>query len=62
MWSSLNKFIESFRMFASSADHYFYVTYKRERIKINVVCNSWLEVLNGVPQGSIFGRLLFNIC
>ena len=30
-------------------------------IQINTTFNSWSEILQGIPQGSIFGPLLSNI-
>ena len=38
-----------------------YLTKRRQRVKINNTYSSWSEILFGVPQGSIFGPLLFNI-
>ena len=38
-----------------------YLTKRRQRVKINNTYSSWSEILFGVPQGSILGRLLFNI-
>ena len=40
---------------------YSYLTKRRQRVKINNTYSSWSEILFGVPQGSILGRLLFNI-
>ena len=38
-----------------------YLSKRRQKIKINDVYSSWSEIIFGVPQGSISGRLLFNI-
>ena len=38
-----------------------YLTNRWQRTKINNSYNSWIELLLGVPQGSILGPLLFNI-
>ena len=32
-----------------------------QRVKINATFSSWTQLLQGVPQGSVFGRILFNI-
>ena len=38
-----------------------YLTNRLQRCKINNSYSEWGKVLNGVPQGSISGSLLFNI-
>ena len=38
---------------------YSYLKGRNQRVKINLSYNSWKEILNGVPQGSILGLLLF---
>ena len=32
-----------------------------ERVNINRTFSSWTQLFQGVPQGSVFGRTLFNI-
>ena len=39
----------------------FYLSKRRQRIKINNVYSSWSEILFGAPPGFILGPLLFNI-
>ena len=38
-----------------------YLKNRKQRVKINNYFSNWLEILLGVPQGSILGPILFNI-
>ena len=38
-----------------------YLTDRWQRVKINTTVSSWTELLQGVPQGSVLGAILFNI-
>ena len=38
-----------------------YLANRRQRTKINDSSSLWIDILFGVPQGSILGPLLFNI-
>ena len=40
---------------------YSYLTNRWHRTKVNSAFNSWEELIQGVPQGSVLGALLFNI-
>ena len=40
---------------------YSYLKGRKQRVKINADFSTWKEILNGVPQGSVLGPLLFNI-
>ena len=38
-----------------------YLSYRKQRTKIDSACCDWANVIRGIPQGSILCRLLFNI-
>ena len=38
-----------------------YLCNRQQRISINGLFSDWIEVITGVPQGSILDALLFNI-
>ena len=38
-----------------------YLSKQHQRVKLGDKANSWLEILKGVPHGSILGPLIFNI-
>ena len=38
-----------------------YLSDRWQRTKINTSFSTWIELLKGVPQGSVLGPLLFNI-
>ena len=38
-----------------------YLSDRKQRVKIGQTHGNWLNILKGVPQGSILGPLLFNV-
>ena len=38
-----------------------YLTNRKQRTKINNSFGEWVEIVIGIPQGSVLGPLLFNI-
>ena len=40
---------------------YNYLSGRKQKTKVNDSFSTWLEIIYGVPQGSVMGSLLFNI-
>ena len=40
---------------------YSYLKGRKQKVKLNAEYSYWKEILNGVPQGSVLGPLLFNL-
>ena len=38
-----------------------YLSNRKQRVKLGPHCSEWADIVRGVPQGSILGRLLFNV-
>ena len=39
-----------------------YLTNRQQRFNIGNTTSEWSDIIKGVPQGSILGPILFNIC
>ena len=38
-----------------------YFSNRKQRVKIGSAISEWIDILTGIPQGSILGHLIFNI-
>ena len=38
-----------------------YIKYRKQRVRVGSESSLWLDIICGVPQGSILGPIIFNI-
>ena len=38
-----------------------YISHRKQRVKTGSAISEWIDILTGIPRGSILGPLIFNI-